>query len=253
MYNIFRLSSGNGTSVLLYWFERETNPVFTSSPGASFLAPLGHHLVNKHGNTGGVGATQRRHHQRSSLDVKATTDFVIKAEELMLHVVWAPIYYALAAFAKSPVHLSVVTMPGQLLTTVFYFCNILIIATYTANLATSITLESSTVVGVSGVDSIGSVIPYDNIILATVGGSISAFWQSKFPGADCYNCADKGKGWSTESSLDFVKNASNTGKTGTGALYVVGEAHAIMHRTQTDCDLETVGSIFYEQGYSIFL
>ena len=247
-------------ALAFYWFERESNPVFTSSPNASFLTPLGRHF-------GGV--TQQRHDEKKKprkkrdrvqsrrLSVRAsfqaTTDFVVKTEEVMLHLLWAPIYYALAGFAKSPVQMKVVTMPGQLLTTVFYFCNILIIATYTANLAASLTLESSTTVGISGVNSIGSVIPYDNILLGTVGGSVSAFWKSKFPGVDCYNCADYGKGWSTDSALDFIKNASNSGKAGTGPLYVISEAHAVMHRSQTDCGIETVGSMFYEQGYSMFL
>ena len=56
-------------ALAFYWFERESNPVFTSSPNASFLTPLGRHF-------GGV--TQQRHDEKKN---QGKNVIVYKAED----------------------------------------------------------------------------------------------------------------------------------------------------------------------------
>ena len=84
---------------------------------------------------------------------------------------WLPTYYAWSSFTGlSDVKPS--TMPGQFLTSIFYFCNVLIFSSYTANLAASLT-QQRLVVDIQGYEDIGTdKMPATEIMLQTVGGSL---------------------------------------------------------------------------------
>ena len=87
------------------------------------------------------------------------------------------------------------TMPGQMLSAGFAFCNFMLLSAYTANLAATFTHRLA-VPTLSGIEDVkNGQIPHHTIALGNIGGSIQDFWDAEFPheGTSCYNCKVDGR------------------------------------------------------------
>lgn len=138
------------------------------------------------------------------------------------------------------------TMPGQMLSAGFAFCNFMLLSAYTANLAATFThrLAAPTLSGIEDVKS--GKIPYHTIALGAIGGSIQDFWDAEFPGSSCYNCEVDRNNNNETHWLQIERLKAGT------IDYIITDAHTLMSSvaSDADCSVETVGEIFYSQGYS---
>ena len=173
---------------------------------------------------------------------------------LLTSLFWSATSFTLAGNEVTPA-----TTPGKLLSVGYLFCNVILLASYTANLVTHLSRPTAATVAVQGLDGVGlnKPIRFDEVCLASTGATIENFWDlnpqlGHNNPASCYNCkgtlhektAD-GNGWSLGACIALLKKKDPPIKA------ILGDRPILEYIAKKDeCDLRVGSSKFFLQGYS---
>eukprot|EP00041_Stephanoeca_diplocostata_P039499 m.1633213 g.1633213 ORF g.1633213 m.1633213 type:complete len:948 (-) comp25406_c0_seq26:7750-10593(-) len=200
-----------------------------------------------HGNVYGTAVNKAKTHLRERKHGKntiATTDDLdaFKQYNRDSGVVNAT-YWSITALAHST-DLAPITIPGKMLSMTYLIVNLIFVASYTANLAAFLTAQNEDTQIWQGLDDIGTTFPFDSICLPNLGGSYENFWDIKFPNQRCFNCRTGDANWTFSRCLTELKDPSSK------VQAIVGDSTINDYVELQECDVQTVGSLFYLQGYS---
>ena len=150
------------------------------------------------------------------------------------------------------------TFPGQFLSFWFFFCNVIILSSYTANLAAALS-KSEDKEEIVGYENIGTpLVPFESIALGTVGGSVENFFNRQFgqmvnqANKTCFNCGwNETKlettPWGHDTAIKALKDKSLP------VRFILSDGDTLRYLGKDDCAVEMVGNTFYHQGYSFYL
>ena len=173
-----------------------------------------------------------------------------KEENLKVDAVSNSLFWSLTAFFQTHNH-APVTLAGKMLAVSCFLMNTALLCGYTANFASFLTVahEKAPVGGIGDVGP-GKSIAYNEVCLMCTGCSVDGYWNFKTGSGKCYNCGNQPTptgGWKKK-CVQLVQQEDS------GVTTMIGDSPSLEYLAlqEGDCTLETVGKLFYPQGYSIF-